>query len=373
MNKWFEVALSEALNKIEVTSDRIKDTFPHVSKNGRFDNEANWWWTNGFWPGILWLAYRETKNKKYSDYAISIEEKLDAAFDDFVGMHHDVGFMWMPSSMLHHTFTGNKESYMRTLKAATLLAGRYNVKGQYIRAWNGDGTVFTGYAIIDCMMNIPLLYWASEKTGDPRYSHIAMAHADMVLREFIREDGSVYHIINFDAETGDKIEALGGQGFAPESSWSRGASWAIYGMALSYAWTKEERYLTAAKKVAHYFLANLHDDYVPDWDFRVPQEEYVPKDSSAAGCAACGMLEIAKWVPEYEKKLYQNGGERILKCLYENYFNDDAADDELIIKGTGNLPAGENIEVGIIYGDLFYLEGLLKLANKELPIWLLNN
>lgn len=152
--------------------------------------------------------------------------------------------------MAQFKLLGHEDSRRRAMTAASHLAGRFNPAGQFIRAWNQPERV--GWAIIDCMMNLPLLYWASEETKDPRFRHIARLHADTTLREFLRLDGSTHHIVCFDPETGERQEALGGQGYDPNSAWSRGTAWAIYGMALSARYTGDQRYIDAAKRSADF-------------------------------------------------------------------------------------------------------------------------
>ena len=246
--------------------------------------------------------------------------------------------MWLHSAVADYRLTGNTKSLQRGLHAANILAGRYNPKGHFIRAWNPecDPSLDTrGIAIIDCMMNIPLLYWASEMTGDSRFKTIAMEHADTVLAHTIRPDGSCNHIVVFDPDTGEYLDNPGGQGYESGSSWSRGQSWAIYGMALSYAYTGEKRYLEAAKRTAHYFIANVSmNGYVPLVDFRAP-EEPVLIDTSAGVIAACGLLEIASHVGELEQKLYMENAVRILRTLEEKYCDWDPENDAVLGYGTG--------------------------------------
>jgi unsaturated chondroitin disaccharide hydrolase len=218
---------------------------------------------------------------------------------------------------------------------------------------------------------LSLLFWAAEEIADPRFRHIACAHADTVLRHFIREDGSVRHIVSFDPETGDFGEALGGQGFGPDSSWSRGQAWALYGMANTYRYTGEARYLNAAKRVAHYFLASLEPDHVPLWDFRTGGDAASePRDTSAASCAASGLLELAKLVPAAESAFYRNAALRILASLTANYASlGENGGQELLREGTGNKPAGQNVNVGLIYGDYYYVEALAKLKGWSRTIF----
>lgn len=361
-----QIVWKEILEKVEVTSKEIGAAFPAVSKEGKYSEGAIHWWTNGFWSGLLWLLYRETKDNSFREIAEACEQKLDKAFEEYSGLHHDVGFMWILTAVANYKTTGNEISKRRAFHAANLLAGRFNIKGNYIRAWNND---FHGWAIIDCLMNISLLYWAAEETGDTRYRHIAMAQADTALEKFIRPDGSVNHIVCFDKDTGEVVEVKGGQGYSPTSAWSRGTSWAVYGMILSYKYTGEERYLNAAKKVAHFFISNLPDNGVPFWDFRAPVEDPMPTDTSAGACAASGMLEIAKYVDENEKSLYINSAKRILSGIYNYYSNFENNRQELIGGGTGHRPAGRDINVGLIFGDYFFVEAIAKLNNPDIELF----
>ena len=190
----------------------------------------------------MWLMYIETGEKEFREAAEISEKQLDRCFEMFYGIHHDVGFMYMPTAVMDHRITGNEESRKRGMHAASLLAGRFNPAGNFIRAWNENyGGDPTGRAIIDCMMNLSLLYWASEERQDPRFRHIAEAHAHTVMKYFVREDGSVCHIVDFDPETGAYISDEGGQGFGKGSSWSRGQAWAMYGFTVSYLHTGKKR------------------------------------------------------------------------------------------------------------------------------------
>lgn len=208
-------------------------------------------------------------------------------------------------------------SRRRGLLAATTLAARYNLDGKFIRAWNdstgsymGDVEASRGWMIIDCMMNLPLLYWASEELQDPRFKKIAVSHAKTAQQYIVRPDGSCNHIVAFDLETGEYLDNPGGQGYKQGSSWSRGQSWAVYGFALSCHHTKDESFLNTAKQCAHYCIANLATtDWLPLVDFRAPAGP-VKYDSTAAMCTACGLLEIASHVEENEARFYTEAAYR---------------------------------------------------------------
>jgi unsaturated chondroitin disaccharide hydrolase len=369
---WHVEAWSQIAKKVASTSLRIGDGFPHASVEGMYKLEPASWWTAGFWPGLLWLVYRDTKDERLRQLAESCENQLDQVILDYERLDHDIGFMWTLTSVARYKLLGDEQGRRRGLLAANLLSGRFNMQGKFIRAWNPwkPGDRNEGWAIIDCMMNLPLLLWATDITGDPRYKHMALAHADTVLQHFIRQDGSVNHIVVFDPESGERQSVLGGQGYAPDSAWSRGAAWALYGMSLAFRYTGEERYLDAAKRVAHFFIANLPEDYVPHWDFRLPPEVVKYRDSSAGACAASGLLLLARLVRQEESSLYYDAGARMLHSLYTNYGAWDRSDEEgLILHGTSHYPEGRNIDVPLIYGDYFFAEGIAQLNGHEELFW----
>lgn len=370
--EWAQDAWEQIVGKVSRTSKRIGDRFPHASVNGQYVLEPASWWTAGFWPGLLWLVYRENGDEALRKLAESCEAQLDAVVTDYYRLDHDIGFMWQLTSVARYKLLGDEDSKRRALLAANLLSARFNVKGSYIRAWNPwrPGEDNSGWAIIDCAMNLPLLHWAAETSGDPRYKHVAIAHADTVLDHFIREDGSVNHIVIFDAASGEKLGVNGGQGYAENSAWSRGAAWAIYGMALSYKHTGDERYLKAAQRVAHFFIANLPEDHVPVWDFRLPVDVTRYRDSSAGACAACGLLLLSEQVGEAESALYRDAGERMLHSLYTRYGAwDDENEEGLILHGTSHYPEGKNIDVPLIYGDYYFAEGISRLLKHGELFW----
>lgn len=367
---WIDETWEKLDIKLKVVSEKSKNKIPYTTVNGVHDNMVEkdiTWWTNGFWAGMMWLMYVGTKDEHYKEVAERAEELLDGAFEDYDHLHHDVGFMWHISSGVNYRLTGSKKSRLRALYAADLLASRYNAEGRFIRSWNEDKT---GWVIIDSMMNIPLLYWSSEEHNDPRYRYIAENHADTVLRTHIRNDGSVNHIVSLDPSNGEVIEAFGGQGYEVGSSWSRGQSWAIYGFVLSYIHTGRQEYLDAAKRVAHYFIANIIEtDYIPRVDFRSP-EEPVKIDTTAAACAACGLIEIAKSVGEHEKKMYINAAIKILKALEEKYCDWTDKEDSILQMGTEAYNRSETgLHIPIIYGDYYFAEAIYKLRGNDILFW----
>ncbi|WP_438350385.1 glycoside hydrolase family 88 protein [Paenibacillus sp. FA6] len=347
--------------KIKSMNAQIGEKSPHVAgADGKYDDMRIDWWTSGFWPGMLWLAYDMTGDETFKKSAWEWDDRLERKMLEINSFDHDVGFQFLPTAVFKYMLTGDQDGRRKGLAAANFLAGRFNVNGRYIRAWNGDKH---GWSIVDSAMNISLLFWAAEEVGDPRFSELAKLHADTIVDKFIREDGSVNHIVSFDPLTGEVIEVLGGQGEAPDSAWSRGAAWALYGMANTYRITKDNKYLKAAQRVAHFFIAHLPADRIPLWDFRTqgsPEQE--PRDTSAGAIAASGLLELAALLPEHEARQYKTVAVEMLYALSDHCGTWDNSQHEAILReGTGHKPAGQNVNVSLIYGDYYFAEAFAKL------------
>ncbi len=376
---WAEEVFKKIDKKMSAMTIRSRDKIPDgVTEDGFHKEKSITWWTNGFWGGLNWLLYNYTGNENYMLAAKSNEKKMDGAFLRFNELHHDVGFMWHILSGASYKLTGDKDSRTRNLYAATTLFSRFvmdeNGSG-FIRAWNGawGKNPVVNWTIIDCLMNLPLLYWASDELDDDRFKRIAMKHADMAINCHLRPDGSVVHIVEHNRQDANVVEKThAGQGSEVGSSWSRGQAWALYGFVISYIHTKEERYLNAAKQVANYFIANCCDDWLPRVDFRAPAEP-VMYDTSAGACAACGLIELAKLLPENEGGMYMNGAVNMLRAM-EKCCNFDPENDHMLDFGTVRFPVDGDLKkaevhVSIIYSDYFYTEAILKLLGDEFFAW----
>ncbi|HJC25286.1 MAG TPA: glycoside hydrolase family 88 protein [Candidatus Eisenbergiella merdavium] len=352
------IRLERIEKKLDHMMKQCGDIVPWYSPDGIYRECREDFWVSGFWPGMLWIMYDLTGKESYRKKAWDWDVRIGSLFLKQSNLHHDVGFQFLTTAVLKYKITGDQDAYRMGLRAADFLAGRFNPAGRFIRAWNQEKT---GWAIIDTMMNVSLLFWAADETGDPRFAHIATAHAETVLKHFMRGDGSVHHIVTFDPKTGEMTGALKGQGYAEMSSWSRGQAWAIYGMANVYRYTGDKRFLDAAKRAAQYFWMNLGEKKIPSWDFRAPGQEKERWDSSAGAIAASGMLVIAEQ-DELEGLLYQKCAETLIDSLTEYCTELEKTDYQgILLHGTGNKPAEEQVDVALIYGDFFYLEALAKL------------
>ena len=364
---WLEDVAARLHTKMTyaVGKAREVDYIPYSTENGQWKPVHIHWWTNGFWPATMWQMYLATKDDLFRDEAIRTEKMLDVNLEDFEGLSHDVGFMWLIQSGVRYALEGNKDSYARTMRAAQHLACRYNPNG-FIRAWNGEGR--EGWAIVDCMMNLPLLYWASEVSGDPRFRLIAMKHADTAMQVFVRPDGSCNHIIIFDAETGEVLDNPGGQGYESGSSWSRGQAWALYGFTLSYLHTGKQEYLDTAKRVANYFISQITDDYIPRCDFRQPAEP-VLKDDTAGAVAAAGLLVLAQQLPELEAVTYYDVAVKMLRAMEREDINWDLNDPALLQRCTAAYHDIPGRHITMNYADYYFVEAIHMLRGQKMLFW----
>lgn len=366
---------------------RNKGKIPYSAVNGTFDdltNQSIGWWTNGFYGGMLWQLYHATGDQEYREAAQELEDKLDAVLMDYNSMDHDSGFRFLTTAVADFRITGKETSKNRGLLAAANLAGRFNPQGNFIRAWNDENGNNAGWAIIDCMMNLPLLYWASDITKDDRFYHVAVRHANTAMKYFIRENGSARHIVEFDSKSGDFIQDFGGQGYEKGSSWTRGQAWALYGFILSYIYTGDINYLDTARRVATYFISNIPDNGLIPVDFCQPADCTL-EDSSASAIAASGLILLAQ-VLSGQKELAgghknpftqtaseeagkaENAAFKLLMALDENRCSWGSDRDELLEKCTAAFH-DEKHEFPIIYGDYYFIEAIFRLTGEELFIW----
>lgn len=375
-SKWLSDSWDKIENKLSKVAVRSRNKLPYTAKNGVHNNmnESFYaWWTNGFWGGLMWLMYLECENNKeeYKQTALASEEMLSKIFDNYEYFDHDVGFLCHLTFGADYRITGNKNAYNKNLFASSLLASRYNIDGKFIRAWNSKSQ--EGVSIIDTMMNLPLLYWASEALNDTRFTRIAKSHADMTISHHIRSDGTIVHQVKHNSDTGEIIENLAGQGYKNTSCWSRGQSWAVYGMCISYIHTKEKRYLDASVKCADSFIRYASEtDYLPLVDFKAPKSP-VYYDSTAGACMASALLELSKYTDEIKSQEYTDAALKLLKAIDERCVNYDENVDYLVGMGTERYPIEpgymKGVHIPIIYGDFFYVEALLKLKGNKFLIW----
>jgi len=369
-----EEALSFIMGQIDRNLETFIDTFPSEASTGNvYRQVGNTEWTPAFWTGMLWLAYETTGIEKYrqaaerqlSSYRQRVEERRYTNT-------HDLGFLYTLSCVSAYRLTGNEEAKQIALDAAELLYIRYLDKAGIIQAWgNLDDPRQRGRMIIDCLMNLPLLYWASEVSGDRKFYDAAASHARMSAQYLIREDASSYHTFYMDAETGAPKYGKTAQGYADDSCWSRGQAWGIYGFPLSYRYTGETELLDLTAKIANYFLNRLPEDFVCYWDliFTEGPEE---RDSSAAAIAVCGLLEAAAHLPLTEplKRKYENAALKILESLIDNYMTIDVPESNgILLHAVYSKPGNNGVDECCIWGDYYMHEALVRVTRDWKPYW----
>jgi len=355
------------------------DKLPHATSEGKYDFMDNGFWVGGFWTGLSWLCYELTGNGQFAEAARRSKQRfVTRLYENHETTDHDLGFLFSLSAVADYKLTGSEEARRIAIDAADVLANRFNEKGQFIQAWNiwTPGDPFSeenrGRIIIDCMYNLPLLFWASEETGEAKYHRIAVAQADTCADTIVRGDGTTYHSYLFNPETGERIGGRTHQGYKDESCWSRGQAWALGGYAHAYRYTKDVRFLELAKKLSEVFISGLEDDLVPMWDFtfKGQPDSGEPRDTSAASIAAAGFLEIASHLPEAEALGYRDIADRIVRSLYRNYSTKNEPEQEGLLKeATGHKPAGTAVNVSLIYGDYYFAEAVARLLGKETVYW----
>lgn len=372
-------AIDAALQKIDMNMETfarlcpddtsVKNVYQPRKRPGRFPDGANTGWTTGFWPGMLWLAYEWTGDEKYrraaelqmESFAERMQQKIDVD-------HHDLGFLYSLTAVAAYRLTGSESAHALGLEAARTLMNRYWEKPGIIQAWGSmDDPEQKGRTIVDSVMNMPLLYWASEITGDQTYYNAALRHAKQLQRYFVRPDFTTYHTYYFDTETGAPRFGKTAQGFADESCWARGQAWAIYGFPLNYAYTKDASFLETAMQLSDYFIDHIPSDGVVYWDLAFGDGSGEEKDSSASAIAACGFLELAKGLPEgAQKEKYLNAAQRSVEALATLYTASHLPESNaLLLHGVYSKPGGAGVDEANLWGDYFYLEALMRLARGD--------
>ena len=320
-------------------------------------------WCSGFWPGILWMDYMVTGDKRVKLAARRYTEGLHAIVEKPI-VDHDMGFLINCSYGKGYEATHN-EKYRRTLlRAGDSLATLFNPKVGTILSWPHQVKHYRGHnTIIDNMLNLDLLLWAAGHGGNPLLRDVAVVHATTTMRNHFRPDGSSYHVVVYDFEDGHFVRGVTHQGYNDGSMWARGQSWAIYGFTVMSRYTHDAVFIQQATKAADIYLKRLRetsDDWVPLWDMDAPREEATPKDASAACVTASALLELSGYVDGAKRNEYRQAATNILTDLSNRYQSRDR-NVAFLLHATGNKPANSEVDVSLIYADYYYLEALMRL------------
>jgi len=330
-------------------------------------------WTSSFWPGLLWLSFELTGETRFREAALAQIPDFKRRLDERLAVDtHDLGFLYTLSCVAAWRLTGQEEARRTALKAATLLMGRYYENAGIIQAWGDlEDPAQRGRIIIDCAMNLPLLFWASEQTGDPYYREAAMRHLSAANEHLLRPDGSSYHTYHFNTENGAGLRGSTAQGSSDSSCWARGQAWGVYGLCLGFRYLRDPELLELAARLAHYFLNRTPSDWICYWDlsFTSGSEE---RDSSAAAIAACGLLELAGHLSAADprRRLYENAAAQIAAALASGYAVDEGTGaNGLLAHAVYDKPSGKGVDESCVWGDYFYMELLTRLQIPWKPYW----
>ena len=370
--------LLRAVDLVRGNLGQFTDCFPYSNSQGGFyqpgDNRE---WTTGFWTGEIWLAYEMTGEEAFRKAgAVQVESFLDRIERRIDTDNHDMGFLYTPSCVAAYRLTGSGAAKKAALMAADNLLGRFQEKGQFFQAWGELGARDNYRLIIDCLLNMPLLFWASEVTGNAVYREKAIAHIRTAVGCIIRPDRSTYHTYFFDPDTGKPLRGVTHQGNRDGSAWSRGQAWGIYGCALSYRAGHDPRYMEMFRDVTDYFLEHLPLDLIPYWDFDFDDPSGEPRDSSSSAIAACGMLEMAKYLYDEEAAFYRDLAEKFIGSVYRNYaVKDFEKSNGIVLHSTYSNRSPYNtcnpcgVDECNSWGDYFYMEALTRLQKDWQIYW----
>jgi len=370
-----DAAIAEALSKVDLMIETMgEDKFPSPASFGNvykaLENDRGW--QSGFWTGILWLAYELSGDEKYKTAALAHIDSFYNRIENKVGIRgHDVGFLYSLSCVAAYKLTGNEKAKEAAIMAAIHLRSRFQEKGRFIQAWGDMGDKTNYRLIVDCLLNIPILYWASEVTGDESYRNVAYTHFRTTVDVAIRRDGPSFHTYYFDPETGLPLRGVTKQGKDDNSCWSRGHGWVIYGMMLTRKYIDDPDAVEIARAATNYYLNRLPADLVPYWDLEFKDGDGEEKDSSAAAICLCGMLELIKYLPDgEEKEIFKNAIDLSMNSLFENYSTKDIPEaNGLLLHAVYSKPDKVGIDEMNIWGCYFYLEALRRLKGEWELYW----
>ena len=374
MRHLVEQAINNAYEIAQRSLEDFRGGFPTTySTNNVYGKGSNYEWTPGFYTGYLWLLNEYKENPSFleviEEHIRSFRERID---QKICTETHDLGFLYSLSCVAAYKLTGDEFAKETALIAADELARRFRTNGQFIQAWGKLDVPSNHRLIIDCLLNLPLLYWATAVTEDKKYHEMAYAHLKTALPNIIRGDYSTHHTYYFDYETGKPSYGATHQGYKNDSTWARGQAWGIYGIALSYEYTGDDSLIPLFIGVTEYSMRYLPIDSIPYWDLTFTEGDE-PRDSSAAAIAVCGMLEMKKYIKDevYCKKL-EEYIERIISSLIKNYAaKPEDTTNGLLYKGTYGRKSPYNdcpnhgVDECVLWGDYFYVEALMIIYKPD--------
>lgn len=354
-------SFADAASQYKVMMKRLPaDRFPktYYAATDKLETSGSDWWCSGFYPGTLLYLYQQTKDHVLLTEAERILKVLEK--EKYNKTTHDLGFMMYCSFGNANQIAPKPEYKDILLTSAKSLISRFDPKVGCIRSWDSKDSDFL--VIIDNMMNLELLFWATRETGDSSFYKIAVTHAETTMRNHFRPDYSSYHVINYNQQTGEVQKKRTAQGYADESAWARGQAWGLYGYTLMYRETKDNKYLDHANHIAQFILnhPNMPADMVPYWDFNAPDIPDAPRDASAAAVMASALLELYKYAGKPDAGKYYECAGRMLKSLASPKYKAVAGSNGgfILEHSVGHLPQKKEVDVPLTYADYYFIEAL---------------
>jgi len=376
-SKFVDKALQYCSNQINRTLKELKaDSVIDYTLMPRniLDGQSKWnclkatkeEWTAGFWPGILWYDYENTNNPVIKHEAEKFTQSL-AFLADTPAYDHDLGFLIFCSYGNAYRLTGDPAYKNIILKTADTLVTLFNPKVGTILSWPRAIKVdkWPHNTIIDNMMNLEMLFWAAKNGGNKKLYDIAVSHANTTMAHHFKSDYSCYHVALYDTITGSFIKGITHQGYKDYSMWARGQAWAIYGFTVCYRETKDPNYLEFVQHLADAYLKRLPKDYIPYWDFDVPDIPKASRDASAAAVVASGLLELSTYLNNKKGESYEIAAIEMLKSLSSPAYQSENKNSSFLLHSTGHWPNRSEVDASIIYADYYYIEALLRWKKLE--------
>lgn len=344
-----------------------------ISSSGKvfYCNYADW--RSGFFPGSLWYLYELTGKEYWAQEAEKFTASIEKAKN--ITNHHDIGFI-INCSFGNGLRLKNIEAYKDVIiTAAKSLSTRFRPAGGVLQSWNVTGNSWQAKrgwecpVIIDNMMNLELMFKATQLSGDSTYYRMAVRHADRTLKEQFRPDGSCYHVVDYGLIDGKVHHRQTAQGYSDESCWSRGQAWAIYGYTMCYRFTHFKRYLNQAIKTFHMMKnkTTMPDDLIPYWDMDAPKIPNEPRDVSSAAVIASALYELST-IDIANANEYKNYADCIMNSLSSDKYRAQLGENGnfLLMHSVGSIPHGAEVDKPLNYADYYYLEALTRRAYLEL-------
>lgn len=358
-------ATSQALLMAETLKDQPQ-ALPRTFEDGQVKTARYSHWVSGFFPGLLWMLSEDRSDPRLRPFAEMYTDRVEPA--KHMRSTHDLGFMLYCSFGQGYRLTGN-EHYLDVIREGTEnLLTRWNERLGVMKSWNTTER-WQFPVIIDNMMNLEMLCFMTQKTGDPRFQRIAERHAQTTIRNHFRPDFSTYHVVSYDTLTAQPHAKNTAQGYADESSWARGQAWGLYGFTMMYRETQNPLYLNQARGIARFLLRhpNLPADGVPYWDYDAPKTgpdgTECKRDASAAAIMASALIELSQLDHGKMSRKWLKLAEKQLRTLSSpQYLADEGEQGGFVLRhGVGHLPGGSEIDVPLTYADYYYVEALLRL------------